>query len=166
MEKTFSKVPEYLEDAEAEEGEVNFWERGVQLTRKFRALKLWLSVQVFGWEAFKEAIQEGIRSAEFIQDLVQDLPDWRVVTPAQLGIVTFRFAASNLDEIQLDKLNRALVQDMISDGYAIISSTILRGRTVLRMCTINPRTTNEDLETTLMHLNEFARKRARRVEGD
>ncbi len=166
MEKTFSKVPEYLEDTETEEGEVNFWERGVQLTRKFRALKLWLSVQVFGWEAFKEAIQRGFRSAEFIEDLVQDLPDWRVVTPAQLGIITFRFAASNLDERQLDKLNRALVQDMISDGHAMISSTILHGRTVLRMCTINPRTTNEDLETTLKHLNKFAHKRARRVEGD
>ena len=166
MEKTFSKVPEYLEDAEAEEGEVNFWERGVQLTRKFRALKLWLSVQVFGWEAFKEAIQRGIRSAEFIEDLVQDLPDWTVVTPAQLGIVTFRFIASNLDERRLDALNRALVQDMISDGYAMISSTILHGRTVLRMCTINPRTTNDDLETTLKHLNKFARKRARRLEGD
>jgi glutamate/tyrosine decarboxylase-like PLP-dependent enzyme len=166
MEKTFSQVPEYLEDAEAEEGEVNFWERGVQLTRKFRALKLWLSVQVFGWEAFSEAIQTGFRSAEFIQELVQDLPDWRVVTPAQLGIVTFRFTASNMDDGQLDKLNRALVQDMISDGYAMISSTILHGRTVLRMCTINPRTTNDDLETTLKHLNKFARKRARRLEGD
>ena len=166
MEKTFSKVPEYLEDAEAEEGEVNFWERGVQLTRKFRALKLWLSVQVFGWEAFKEAIQRGIRSAEYFEDLVQDLPDWTVVTPAQLGIVTFRFIASNLDERRLDALNRALVQDMISDGYAMISSTILHGRTVLRICTINPRTTNDDLETTLKHLNKFARKRARMVEGD
>jgi len=148
------------------QGEVNFWERGVQLTRKFRALKLWLSVQVFGWEAFKEAIQRGIRSAEFMENLVQDLPDWRVVTPAQLGIVTFRFTASNLDERQLDKLNRALVQDMISDGYAMISSTSLHGRTVLRMCTINPRTTNDDLETTLKHLNKFAHKRARMVEGD
>jgi len=166
MEKTFSKVPEYLEDAETEQGEVNFWERGVQLTRKFRALKLWLSVQVFGWEAFKEAIQRGIRSAEFMENLVQDLPDWRVVTPAQLGIVTFRFTASNLDERQLDKLNRALVQDMISDGYAMISSTSLHGRTVLRMCTINPRTTNDDLETTLKHLNKFAHKRAIMVEGD
>lgn len=166
MEKTFSKVPEYLEDTETGEGEVNFWERGVQLTRRFRALKLWLSVQVFGWEAFKEAIQIGFRSAEFIENLVQDFPDWRVVTPAQLGIVTFRFEVPDLDEGQLDKLNRALVQDMIADGYAMISSTTLNDRTVLRMCTINPRTTNDDLETTLKHLNKFAHKRARRVEGD
>ena len=166
LEKTFSKVPEYLEDAETGEGEVNFWERGVQLTRKFRALKLWLSVQVFGWEAFKEGIQIGFRSAEFVENLVQDLPDWRVVTPAQLGIVTFRFEVPDLDEGQLDKLNRALVQDMIADGYAMLSSTILHGRTVLRMCTINPRTTKDDLETTLEHLNEFAIKQVSRREGD
>ena len=166
LEKTFSKVPEYLEDAEAKEGEVNFWERGVQLTRRFRALKLWLSVQVFGWEAFKEGIQTGFRSAEFVEELVKDLPDWRVVTPAQLGLVTFRFEVPDLDEGQLDKLNRALVQDMIADGYAMISSTILHGRTVLRMCTINPRTTKDDLETTLEHLNEFALKRVRLLERD
>jgi glutamate/tyrosine decarboxylase-like PLP-dependent enzyme len=86
------------------------------------------------------------------------------VTPAQLGLVTFRFEVPDLDEGQLDKLNRALVQDMIADGYAMISSTILHGRTVLRMCTINPRTTKDDLETTLEHLNEFALKRVRLLE--
>jgi glutamate/tyrosine decarboxylase-like PLP-dependent enzyme len=160
LEKTFRIVPEYLEDAETEEGEVNFWERGIQLTRRFRALKLWLSVQVFGWDAFKSAIEVGFQSAKFVEQILHDLPMWSVVTPAQLGIVTFRYEHPDSDEEQMDELNRALVGDIINDGTAMVTSTMLGGRTVLRMCTINPRTSVEDLEMTLGRLNEFAIMRA------
>jgi glutamate/tyrosine decarboxylase-like PLP-dependent enzyme len=158
--KTFSIVPEYLEDAETDADEVNFWERGVQLTRRFRALKFWLSVQVFGWEAFVRAVAVGFQSAEFVEEYVQDLDGWRVVTPAQLGIVTFRYEHPDMDEEQNSKLNRVLIKDIITDGTAMVTSTVLRGRTVLRMCTINPRTSTEDLKMTLDRLNEFAIKRA------
>jgi glutamate/tyrosine decarboxylase-like PLP-dependent enzyme len=82
------------------------------------------------------------------------------VTPAQLGIVTFRYEHPDSDEEQMDELNRALVGDIINDGTAMVTSTMLGGRTVLRMCTINPRTSVEDLEMTLGRLNEFAIMRA------
>jgi aromatic-L-amino-acid decarboxylase len=159
--KTFSSVPEYLEDAEAEDGGVNFWERGIQLTRRFRALKFWLSVQVFGWDAFAKAIEVGLRSAELVEEFVNGLPGWSVVTPAQLGVVTFRFEGAATDEEQMDRFNRELVRDIINDGTAMVTSTVLRGRTVLRMCTINPRTTRRDLVMTLNRLNDFALERAK-----
>lgn len=154
--KTFRIMPEYLEDTETEIDEVNFWERGVQLTRRFRALKFWLSVQVFGWDAFVRGIEVGFRSAEYVEDYLAKLTNWRVVTPAQLGIITFRYEPADMDEPTRDRLNRALVQDIIHDGTAMVTSTSLRGRTVLRMCTINPRTSVEDLMMTLDRLNEFA----------
>ncbi len=160
LENTFRTVPEYLEDTETGAEEVNFWERGIQLTRSFRALKLWLSVKVFGWSAFRAAVEWGFRSAEVAETLVRQQGDWQVVTGAQLAVVTFRFAPPGWSDQQLDRLNRALVEEMIADGRAMLSSTVLRGRTVLRLCTINPRTTDEDIRLTIARLAELAAQRA------
>jgi aromatic-L-amino-acid decarboxylase len=160
LESTFRMVPEYLEDTEGEADEINFWERGIQLTRSFRALKLWLSVKVFGWSAFRAAVERGFRSAEVAEAAVRQQRDWEVVTGAQLAVVTFRFAPPGWSNQELDRLNRALVEDLIADGCAMLSSTVLRGRTVLRLCTINPRTTDEDIRMTITRLAELAAQRA------
>jgi aromatic-L-amino-acid decarboxylase len=162
LEETFSTVPEYLRDTQGQEGEVNFWERGIQLTRSFRALKLWLSIKVFGWSAFQEAIERGFELAKLTEAAVIRRPGWEVVTPAQLSIITFRCAPAGLDQGQVDQLNRDLVADMIADGTAMISSTELRGRTVLRMCTMNPRATDADIEKTIDRLAALAERRLRR----
>mgnify|MGYP001818973473 CR=1 FL=1 len=71
----------------------------------------------------------------------------------QLGVVTFRFAPPGLALAQLNQLNGNLVEAMIADSFAMIRSTLLRGTTVLRMCTINPRTTDADVEETLRRLH-------------
>jgi len=159
LESTFGTVPEYLRDTHVEGGEVNFWERGIQLTRSFRALKLWLSVKVFGWSAFRRAIERGFELAQLTEAAVRMRPNWEVVTRAQLSIVTFRCAPPELDEQEVDQLNRDLVNDMIVDGTAMISSTVLRGQTVLRMCTMNPRATDDDIEQTIARLAELAQRR-------
>jgi aromatic-L-amino-acid/L-tryptophan decarboxylase len=159
LESTFSTVPEYLGDTRVQGGEVNFWERGIELTRSFRALKLWLSVKVFGWSAFQRAIERGFELAQLTEAAVRIRPNWEVVTKAQLSIVTFRCASPELDEREVDQLNRDLVNNMIADGTAMISSTVLRGRTVLRMCTMNPRATDDDIEQTIERLAELAQRR-------
>lgn len=156
LEATFSTVPEYLKDTQVQEGEVNFWERGIELTRPFRALKLWLSVQVFGWSAFQSAIERGFELAELTEAAVRARPNWEVVTPARLSIITFRFAPPGLDPQQVNQLNHDLVTDMVADGTAMISSTDLRGQTVLRMCTMNPRATNDDIQDTIDRLARLA----------
>jgi aromatic-L-amino-acid decarboxylase len=165
LEATFSTVPEYLRDTQVQEGEVNFWERGIQLTRSFRAIKLWLSVKVFGWTAFQQAVERGFELAELTEAAVSRRPDWEVVTPAQLSIITFRCAPPGLDQGQIDQLNRHLVADMVTDGTAMISSTELRGRTVLRMCTMNPRATDVDIEETIGRLAVLAKRRLARQAG-
>jgi glutamate/tyrosine decarboxylase-like PLP-dependent enzyme len=162
LEETFSTTPEYLRDTQVKTGEVNFWERGIQLTRSFRALKLWLSIKVFGWSAFQRAIERGFELAELTEATVRARPGWEVATPAQLSIITFRCAPPGMSETEVDQLNRDLVSDMIADGTAMISSTVLRGRTVLRMCTMNPRATDEDIELTIGRLAELADQRLRR----
>jgi glutamate/tyrosine decarboxylase-like PLP-dependent enzyme len=154
----FHVLPEYLEDAAASEREVNFCDYGPQLTRSFRALKLWMSLQVFGVEAFAKAVERGFDLAELAESVVRELDSWRVVTPAQLSVVTFQAQPAGYSEDQVDEHNQALVEAILQDGYAMVVSTKLRGRTVLRMCLINPRTTENDIRETLDRLDNLSWK--------
>ena len=148
---TFQILPEYLKDTHQQSAEINFTDCGLQLTRSFRALKLWLSLKYFGLAAFRAAIEHGFALAEFTEACLRKMPGWEIVTPAQMGIVCFRYAGAD------DATHLALVQELIRDGFALITSTILRGRTVLRMCPINPRSTEADVEQALSKLDQFAR---------
>ena len=145
LERTFAMSPEYLRDTLS--GEIAFRDRGPQLSRGSRAMKLWLSVQAFGVEAFRQAIRRGIELAERAQAAVEKTDNLEIVTPAQLGIVTFA---------PVDGDAGAISDQMVAEGFAAPSSTVLRGRTVLRLCTINPRTTDEDVERTIERLSQLA----------
>jgi glutamate/tyrosine decarboxylase-like PLP-dependent enzyme len=138
LERTFSLSGEYLRDTFGDD--VNFRDRGIQLTRGVRALKLWLSVQVFGVAAFRDAVAQGLALAEHAEAVLRARPGWEIVTPAQLGIVCFAREGGDESRISADTVN---------DGYAAPSTTVLRGRTVLRLCTINPRTTFSEIEATI-----------------
>jgi glutamate/tyrosine decarboxylase-like PLP-dependent enzyme len=118
-----------------------------------------MSLQVFGRSGFAAAVDRGFKLAEAAEAAVRSLPDWEVVTPAQMAVLTFRYAPPGLAEPQLEGLNRALIEELIADGFAMLSTTVLKGRTVLRMCTINPRTTQADVVETVERLNVFARRR-------
>ncbi len=145
LEQTYAMSGEYLRDTFG--GEVNFRDRDIQLTRGVRALKLWLSVQVFGLDAFRAAVAHGIALAEHAEAVLRAREDWEIVTPAQLGIVCFAHASGNESEIS---------EATVRDGYAAPSTTVLRGRTVLRFCTINPRTTFEEIEATIDRMERLS----------
>jgi aromatic-L-amino-acid/L-tryptophan decarboxylase len=142
--KAFALHPEYLADVSGESDEVNFFDRGVQLTRGFRALKLWMTIKVFGLAAMRGAVEHGLAMAELAQARLE-AAGWEIVTEAQLGIVSFcrRDPDDSPDEAQA-RLLRVVVA-MQAEGVAAVSSTVLHGRTALRMCTINPRTTESDV---------------------
>ena len=152
LRETFRILPEYLKDTQQYSSEFNFTDHGIQLTRNFRALKLWMSIKVFGWASFRAAIERGFVLAEFTEACLRGMEGWEIVTPAQMGIVCFRYPRlSDADHLKL-------VQTMLEDGFGLITSTVLGTRTVLRTCTINPRTTEADIKATLDRLDEFARK--------
>jgi glutamate/tyrosine decarboxylase-like PLP-dependent enzyme len=144
LERTFALSGAYLRDTIG--GEVNFRDRSVQLTRGGRALKLWLSIRVFGLAAFREAIAHGIALAEHAEALLRERPGWEVVSPAQLAIVCFRRDGD-------DALQTRLAAAMVADGFAAPSTTEIDGRVALRLCTINPRTTFADIEATIDRLD-------------
>jgi len=159
LKKTFHTMAEYLEDTKrAEEEEINYYDYGVQLTRGFRALKLWLSIKTFGAAAFREAINRGFEMAEFAESLLRQSGCWRITSPATFGIVTFRFVAEGCSENEINEIHRRMVEMMTEDGFAFANSTSLRGQTVMRLCTINPRTTEDDVRATIKQLEQFGRE--------
>jgi len=149
---TFRILPEYLRDVHGAAEEVHFCDRGVQLTRGFRALKLWMSLKVFGLAAFRDAMVWGLHLAEVAERCLREHDCFEIVTPAQLGVVTFRYAPPGLAAEDAEAINQRLVGAMLADGYAVLTTTVLRGRTVLRLCTINPRTTEEEIAETVRRL--------------
>jgi len=153
--RTFTSSPEYLQDVAAGGQEVNFAERGVQLSRGLRAFKLWLSLKVFGAEAFRAAIDRGIDNAERADAMLKQTGRFEIVTPATIGVVTFRFIKDGVGGEAGDRLHRRIVDALLKDGYAFVTSTELRGRTCLRFCTINPRTTEADLAGTIARIVRF-----------
>jgi len=150
LERAFALDGAYLRDTGG--GIVEFRERGPQLTRGARALKLWLSLRVFGLDAFRAAIAHGIALAEHAEARLRERPGWEVVSPATLGIVCFRRAGH--DDARTDRMVRAAV----AEGFAAPSTTRLEGRTVARLCTINPRTTFDDVRETIERLERHAER--------
>jgi glutamate/tyrosine decarboxylase-like PLP-dependent enzyme len=144
LERCFAMSPEYLKDVQATTGAVNFGNRSLELTRRSRALKLWMSIRTYGAERFREAVQRGIFLAEFAEDYLRQSPEmWNVVTPAQIGVVCFALKDWKPGE-------HAARSKAVSDsGFACVSSTMLKDQSVLRLCTINPLTTEDDIVRTI-----------------
>ncbi|ARW05275.1 pyridoxal phosphate-dependent decarboxylase family protein [Bacillus atrophaeus] len=147
LSKTFRMMPEYIKDSETNvEGEINFGECGIELSRRFRALKVWLSFKVFGAAAFRQAIDHGIMLAEQVEAFLGKAKDWEVVTPAQLGIITFRYIPSELASTDtINEINKKLVKEITQRGFAMLSTTELKEKVVIRLCSINPRMTTEEM---------------------
>ena len=106
---------------------------------------------MFGLDAFKAAIARGIALAEHAEATLRERDGWEIVSPASLAIVCFRRAGAD------DDATDAMVRAAVADGFAAPSTTVLDGRTVARLCTINPRTTNQDIERTIERLEQLRR---------
>jgi len=156
---TFREVPEYLRDSDLTHEEVNFRDWGVQLTRGFRAFKLWLTIQTFGMATLRAGVARGIRIAEVAEEELRASAEWEVLTPAQLAIVTFRYRVPGLADGDVDALQRTIAAETTRGGFAMLSTTELGGRAVLRLCTINPRTTDDDVRETIRLMARIGRER-------
>jgi glutamate/tyrosine decarboxylase-like PLP-dependent enzyme len=128
---------------------VNFTDRGYQLTRSARALKVWLSIQVFGLEAFRETIDRSLDLALHAEHRLRASPVFEVLTPATLGVVCFRRRFEEANDETLEAINESLVRGLASSGTGMISSTRLGGRYALRLCVLNHRTTREDVDAVI-----------------
>src|SRR5258708_3491455 len=124
LEGTFAIPPHYLDhDAAQGGGEVNFADRGLQLSRGFRALKVWVTVHTFGLAAFRAAIQRNLELAQYAEALVRSHADLTLMAPATLGIVCFRREWPGCGEAETERRGTALAEDLERAGAALGSTT-------------------------------------------
>lgn len=152
LRQAFSLVPEYLRTTENPRA-VNYMDYGVQLGRRFRALKLWFIMRHYGREGTAEIIRAHIGFAQRLAGLIREHPDFELAAPTPFALICFRFLGS-------DDENRALLEAVNSSGKAFLSHTVLNGQFVLRLAIGNIGTQWEDVQETWNLIRQAAKKPA------
>ena len=143
---TFSSHPEYYK---FDRDEVNFYEYGLQNSRGFRALKVWITLQQVGRSGYEQLISEDIELAAYLYKLADEHPELEAFSQ-HLSIATFRFVPDGLrDKDSLNKLNSDLLDHLQKDGEVFLSNAVIRGNYCLRACIVNFRTSKKDIEAVI-----------------
>ncbi len=161
----YSFHPDYYYYSEASEGQrkINYHEFGIQNSRGFRALKVWLMLKQVGRDAYLEMLREDIALAARLYAAIEAEPELQAHTLG-LSIVTFRYVPVDLAgggaefEPRLDDLNRRLVARLQSSGELFVSNAIVDGRFLLRACIVNFRTSNEDIDAVVAAVIRLGRE--------
>ncbi len=150
---TFSLVPEYIRTPDT--GEVhNFNEYGVQLGRRFRALKLWMMIRYFGSDGMAERIRHHVSMAQEMRSWIEAEPDWEMLAPTPFATLCFRYAPQGVDDP--DALNESIMGKVNKSGDIFLSHTKLRGRYTIRVSIGNPRQTMDHVRRCWELLKEAA----------
>lgn len=149
--EAFALPADYLrrEDRGLAAGEPWFCDFGVELSRGFRALKVWLAVKEHGLARFGTLIEANCALARRLGAQVAATPGLELLTPVTLNIACFRLAPPGLSDVEADRLNADVVADLHESGLAAPSTTRLHGRLAIRACVCNHRTTSADLDLLL-----------------
>jgi aromatic-L-amino-acid decarboxylase len=150
--RTFSHRPPYYHFEEhEEEGAVNYFEHGLQNSRGFRALKVWLALRQVGREGYVRMVAEDIGLAQALYRLAQEHAELEACTQS-LSITTFRYvprgfkAGTDQVEMYLNRLNEALLTRLQASGETFVTNAVIRGKFVLRACFVNFKSTLADVE--------------------
>ena len=153
LKRAFSLVPEYLRTPEQEKVRSGS-DYGIQLGRRFRALKLWMVMRYFGHEGLAARIREHCRLARLFASLVDESPDWELLAPVPLALVCFRAKPEGVPAEDLDALNEAIMHRVNASGRALLSHTRLNDKLTLRLSVGNIRTTEQHVRQVWQLLNE------------
>jgi aromatic-L-amino-acid decarboxylase len=140
--RAFALIPEYLR---VPEEAVNYMDYGLQLGRRFRALKLWFVLRHYGADGIRERLRRHIALAQEFAQWVEDEPDWEVLAPHPLSVVCFRYAPAACDEAELERRNAQILHDINATGEVFLSHTKIDGRYALRLAIGNLRTQRSDV---------------------
>jgi glutamate/tyrosine decarboxylase-like PLP-dependent enzyme len=145
---TFSLTPEYLahETRGLAAGHLWFNDYGLQLSRQFRALKVWMSIKEHGLDRFGRMIARNVEQAHYVGSLVEDDPTLELMAPVGMDIVCFRFNPGELGTEQLNALNKEILMQLHEQGIAAPSYTTLQGQYCLRIAIANHRSRKEDFD--------------------
>jgi aromatic-L-amino-acid decarboxylase len=159
LKRAFSIVPEYLVTAEGSSGSdapVDYMDYGVQLGRRFRALKLWMVIRAFGSTGLAERIRAHCALARELASWIEAEPEWEVVAPVPFALVCFRYAPAGTSEAEREALNARVLAAVNASGEAYLSHTKLGGIYVLRLAIGNVRTERRHVARAWELLREAA----------
>ncbi len=149
--------------AEADEA-FAFWDYGPELSRRFRALKVWMLLKGVGLESLSQAIESNLACARYLESMVEASDDFEMAAPVELSIFCFRYLPAQLKNKSpalIDAFNERLLVGLQADGSSYLSNTTIGGRFALRGCVLNYLTTNRDMEILLDDLRRVARSLVR-----
>ncbi len=131
-------------------GPVSFNERGPELSRGFKALKVWMGMKRHGRRGYATAVERDVALARFLAEEIRARDDFELMAEPVLSIVGFRYRPRGLDrEDVLSRLNRQVVNRLVGSGAFFLAPTLLKGRTAMRVAIVNFRTTEDDLRALL-----------------
>ena len=161
--------PQRLRDAYAEDSEYitvteveplerhAFFDHGMELSRRFRALKLWVMFKLRGVDAYRRAIADNIALREYLDERLRAEPELELLA-SDLSISCFRYRGTGLDPAALDAVNAAIQARLMASGEITLSPTTLDGRYSLRVCIVNFRTARADIDWLVEHVLAFGRE--------
>jgi glutamate/tyrosine decarboxylase-like PLP-dependent enzyme len=148
---TFASAPVYMmpSDRGILAGGVPFADLGLDLTRGFRALKVWLSLKAHGARHHAAVIEQNVEDAGRFASAIEAHPDFELLAPVSLNIVCFRYAPARLPAPRLNAVNQELLLRLQESGAAVLSSTQIRGQFALRLANVNHRSEPADFDLLL-----------------
>lgn len=156
----FTMKPSYL--AETSRGVIAgglpFAERGIELTRSFRALKVWMSLKTHGVDVFARLIEQNVRQARYLAALIDAEPDLELVAPVPLNVVCFRFAPAGMDRGTLNRVNEEILLRVQESGLAVPSATRIGEKFALRVAITNHRSKREDFDLLIEAASRIGRQ--------
>lgn len=158
--KTFAHSGEYARSLSADPVEgFAFFEESLELSRRFRALKLWLSLRYHGFTAFRKSITRDLAHARRLADAIRKESQLELLAPVELSAVCFRHTGNDrLSESELNRFNQGLLKRVVERGRVYLSNASLRGKFVLRACIVNHRTTDSDVDSVIPEVLQAAKE--------
>jgi glutamate/tyrosine decarboxylase-like PLP-dependent enzyme len=147
--RAFSHTGDYAQSYFADSGEnFQFFDESIELSRRFRALKLWLSLRYHGLSRFRESIRNDLDLAAYFASRVDADPEFERLAPVPLSAVCFRYVPQNaaLPDDKLNDLNREILRQVVRRGRVFLSNATINGRFALRICIVNHRATRADVD--------------------
>ncbi len=163
LRRTFAISADYfgVQSADPEAERIDFKDYGAQLSRGFRALKVWMTFKAYGARRLRAAVESNIRVMRYLAERIDEADDFVRLAPVPLSVVCFQYRPRGLSEPSArDRLNARLAEAVEHDGRFFLSVTRLRGRTALRACSVNHRLREQDVIDLLEVLRELGRSLA------
>ncbi|MCI0690544.1 pyridoxal-dependent decarboxylase [candidate division KSB1 bacterium] len=146
---------DYMQDQFTPEGEINFTEHSPELSRSFRGLQVWLPLKLFGLQAFRENLAEKLRLTQWMYQRFLEEPGFECLAAPDLSVITFRYRPQRGD---IETFNRRLLENIVKSKMLFLSSTLLNGAFVIRVCILSFRTHQAEVEEAFKIIKATARE--------